>query len=63
MTDTEQWLTRKDVAERLRVTVRTVDDYVRQGRLPRFRIAGSRTTRFRVEDVRALVVPNGCDQP
>lgn len=59
MTDTEQWMTRAEVASYLRVTVRTVDDYVRQGRLPRFRISDTRSARFRVEDVRALLVPNG----
>lgn len=59
MTADDQWLTRREAAERLRVTPRTVDSYVRSGHLPRFRIAGTRSARFKATDVAALVVPNG----
>jgi predicted site-specific integrase-resolvase len=59
MTDTERWVTRVQAAELLSIAPRTIDTYVRDGRLPRFHLTGSRTPRFRIEDVRALVVPNG----
>jgi excisionase family DNA binding protein len=58
MTDTEWW-TRREAAAYLRVKERTIDQYVREDRLQRYRIAGTRTARFKAEDVRALVVPNG----
>lgn len=56
-------MTRTEAAEFLRVTPRTVDAYVRDKLLPRYRLAGTpqqeRSPRFRVEDVRALVKPEG----
>lgn len=53
--DTEKWLTRAEAAQLLGVTVRTVDSYVRLGRLPRYDQRGfARKPRFRIEDVRAL---------
>lgn len=55
--DSEKWMTRADVATFLRVTTQTVDRHAREGRLPRYKIAGSRTPRFRIEDVRALLAP------
>jgi len=58
MTDAEWW-TRREAAAYLRVKERTIDDYVRRGVLTRHRIAGTRSVRFRAEDVRALVVANG----
>jgi excisionase family DNA binding protein len=48
-------MTRKEAAELLRVKERTVDAYARSGSLPRYHLAGSRTPRFRIEDVRALI--------
>lgn len=59
MVETEKLMTREEAAEFLRVHPRTIDTYVRDGRLPRHRIVGTRSPRFRIEDVRALVVPNG----
>jgi excisionase family DNA binding protein len=48
-------MTRREAAELLRVKERTVDAYVRSGSLPRYHLAGSRTPRFRIEDVRGLI--------
>lgn len=48
-------MTRKEAAELLRVRERTVDAYARSGKLPRYHLAGSRTPRFRIEDVRELI--------
>jgi len=61
MVETEKWLSREEAAKVLDVHMRTIDRLVRDGRLPRYRIAGTRSPRFRIEDVRALVVPNGCE--
>jgi len=53
--DTEKWLNRAEAAQLLGVSVRTVDGYVRDGRLPRYDLRGfTRKPRFRIEDVRAL---------
>lgn len=61
MPDTEKWMTRAEVAEFLRVPTRTVDAYARDRLLPRFYLAPrgqqSKSPRFRIEDVRALVKP------
>lgn len=59
MTETEQWMTRAEAAQFLRIAPRTLDAYVRNGSLPRFHLTGSRTPRFRIEDVRKLVTANG----
>jgi excisionase family DNA binding protein len=59
MADTEKWLTREEVAQMLDVHVRTVDRLVRDKHLPRYKIKGMRRAMFRIEDVRALIVPNG----
>jgi excisionase family DNA binding protein len=58
MVETERWLSRKEAAAELGVHERTIDRLVREDRLPRYRV-GSRTPRFRIEDVRAVPVPNG----
>lgn len=55
MPSTERWMTRRDAAELLKVKERTIDAWAREGRLPRYYLAGSkRTPRFRVEDLHAL---------
>lgn len=59
MAETEKWLTREEAAAMLRVHVRTIDRLVREEHLKRYRIRGMRRAQFRIEDVRALVVPNG----
>jgi excisionase family DNA binding protein len=61
MVETERWLNREDAAAELGVHKRTIDRLVREKRLPRYHV-GSRTPRFRIEDVRAVPVPNGEDQ-
>jgi excisionase family DNA binding protein len=58
MVSTERWLSRKDAAAELGVHPRTLDRLVRESRLPRYYL-GTRTPRFRIEDVRAVPVPNG----
>lgn len=58
MVDTERWLTRREAAMELHVHVRTIDRLVKAGRLPRHYL-GSRSPRFRIEDVRKAPVPNG----
>lgn len=59
VTETERWMTRQEAADELRVTPRRIDAYVRDGALPRYHLAGTRTPRFRIEDVRALIVKDG----
>lgn len=59
MVETEKWLTREEAANLLSVHPRTIDKLVRDQVLQRYRISGTRSPRFRIEDVRALVVPNG----
>jgi excisionase family DNA binding protein len=59
MVDSEQWLSREEAAREIGVHVRTIDRLVREGHLKRYRIAGTRYARFRIEDVRALYVSNG----
>ena len=48
-------MTRAEAAELLRVGVRVIDAYAREGKLPRYQLAGSRTPRYRIEDVRQLI--------
>jgi excisionase family DNA binding protein len=43
-------LTKKQIAARLAVSTRTVDEYMRKGRLPFLKL-GSKTVRFRWRDV------------
>ena len=50
-------LTRRDVAHRLRVTERTVDRYVDDGKLKSFRIGAGGSIRFKIVDVERLLLP------
>lgn len=50
-----EYLTRTEAAALLRVSVSTIDRRARAGDLPRHRIAGGRTVRFRRDDVAALL--------
>lgn len=50
----QQWLTRAQAAARLGVTAQTVDNWARDGKLTRYKLAGKRLTRYKVEDVDAL---------
>lgn len=54
------WMSREDVAAYLAVTDQTVDRYSRDGKLPRYKLAGY-TVRYRREDVEALITPYVAD--
>jgi excisionase family DNA binding protein len=56
MGDDDQWLTRTQAAERLRVNVRTVDRWVQRGMLARYETPSGRA-RFKAEDVDMLARP------
>lgn len=59
-TTSEQWLSRAEAAALISKSTQTIDRYVRDGLLTRYRTAdGRRAPRFRIEDVRPLldVVP------
>lgn len=50
-------LTKREVAERLHVTERTIDRYVDNGKLKCFRIGVNGSVRFKFEDVERLLIP------
>lgn len=52
-----QYFTRHEAAAYLRVSVRTIDRYADDGKLPAFRIKGIQSVRFKRADLDALVVP------
>lgn len=52
------WLTQDEAAERLGVSVRTVERLRASGRLRTFRAVPDGAPRFRVEDVDAVMVPD-----
>ncbi len=52
------WLTREEAADYMRVSPYTIDRWVRDERLPRHRIDGIRSARFRRDELDALVVPD-----
>jgi len=49
----DPYLTKKDVAQMLQVTERTVDNYMDRGFLPYFKLG--RTVRFRLKDIEAHI--------
>ncbi len=51
-----QMMSKADVADRLRISVRKVSDLAQSGRLPIIRVGGS--VRFREEDVLRLLTDN-----
>lgn len=55
------WLTRTETAQHLRVSPPTVDRWVREGRLTRYKLAGQQSVRFLRADVEALVTPDEPD--
>jgi excisionase family DNA binding protein len=58
------WMTRQEAADHLRVSVDTIDRYARDGRIKKYVIAGTRTTRYKVSELDALLAPEeetGCD--
>lgn len=52
------WMTREEAATYLRVSTSTLDRYVREGKLARHRLAGTRSARFHKEELDALVEPD-----
>lgn len=63
MTNTPtQWLTRQEAADYLRVTTATLDRWVREKKLPRYRVANKASARFRAVDLDAIVRPEHPDQ-
>jgi excisionase family DNA binding protein len=48
--DTEGLLTKFDISSRLRISTRSVDEWMRKGRIPYIKIGG-KTVRFRWDDV------------
>jgi excisionase family DNA binding protein len=59
--ETERWVTRDEAASMLRLSRGVIDRLAREGKLSRYRVAGVRAPRFRIEDVRALIT--GPDNP
>ena len=53
--------TKSEIAEQFQVTVRTIDQWMKSGRLPYFKIA--RTVRFRVRDIEASLDQTSRVQP
>lgn len=51
------WMTRQEAAAYLRVSVATIDRYVRVGELTKHHLAGTRSVRFTKDELDALVVP------
>jgi excisionase family DNA binding protein len=52
-----QWLTPREAATLLNISLTTVRSYIRQGRLEARRIRGSRLLRVHVEDLERLLEP------
>lgn len=55
VTDVQELLTASEVAERLRISVATVNRYAREGVLPSVQIRERGKRRFRTDDVDKLV--------
>lgn len=53
----------EEVAERLRVSVATVNRWARQGVIPCIDLPGGNQRRFRAEDVDRLLAPKAEDVP
>ncbi|TBR17418.1 MAG: DNA-binding protein [Chitinophagaceae bacterium] len=56
-TPKQVWFTRAEAAEYLRVTTATLDNWVRDGRIPKHKVMGLQSVRFRVGDLDALFAP------
>lgn len=62
--DNIQWYTVTEACEYLRVSKTTLYDYMKDGRLPFFYLAGTRNRRLKKSDLDALLEPgNPADQP
>ncbi|GAA1714347.1 hypothetical protein GCM10009809_08170 [Isoptericola hypogeus] len=53
------WVTRDWTADYLGVTIRTVDRLAANGDIQAYRVGSGRSTRFRRDDVEALLIPVG----
>lgn len=54
---TEQWTTIKDTCAYLRIHKMTLHRWISEGRIPAYRLAGSKELRLKTTDVEALLVP------
>jgi excisionase family DNA binding protein len=51
------WMTKREAAEHMRVSTKTIDRLVRDGKLTKFPVAGSsRAVRFRRDDLDKLLL-------
>ncbi len=60
---TTPYLTRDEAGAYLRVAPATIDRYAREGKITRMRLAGSRTPRFRKEELDNLLTPDPAATP
>lgn len=51
------WLTRREAAAYVRVSLETFDRWVKERDVPKHKAAGTQSVRFRREDLDALMVP------
>jgi excisionase family DNA binding protein len=51
-----KFLPRDEAARYMRVSASTIDRWAREGRIKRYRVEGTRSVRFKVEELDALVV-------
>ena len=56
----QEWLTRPEAAEFLRMSLRTFDSLVAEGRIPKYRVS-KQLVRFRCVDLNAYVENNRVD--
>ena len=52
------WVSRAEAAAYLGVGTPALDRYVREGKLARYKVAGTQTVRFRRSDVEAMITPD-----
>jgi excisionase family DNA binding protein len=52
------WKTRLEAAQYARVTVGTIDRWVRDGLLTRHTVSGTRSVRFHTDDLDKLMIPD-----
>lgn len=60
---TTTWMTRKEAAEYLRVSLPTIDRYAASGRLTKHTVPGGRAVRFKVTELDALLKPAEGGEP
>jgi excisionase family DNA binding protein len=59
LTQPEEFITRAESADILKIEIRTLDRWVQKGRLRAYRVPGSRLIRFKRKEVMALLQPGG----